>query len=380
MVNKRLIWHLETSNFFTEEQCGFRQNHSTIDTLLKLHTDITNAKCSKQHLCLIALDIEKAYDMAWRNRILKIIQRANINDKMFLFLKNFLNDRTIQIKALNEISNIYTTENVNNTLSSIIDPLNKIRDNIGNPRTHSSVHPPPSPPPHVSPITTPPSAASTTSRQSTQRSLPDFYKKHSTALSSSSSSSPSSLTVQYDLNELYEQWPTVELDKVYAPKKLRTGEYVLGNKEIKFIDNEMHIEDDAGFYPITPGLIELLFAKSPATEKYTHEDLSAYKRILILTSAHMTADGTRIRSSIGAKYMKVISKLFEAKDKKSGSGINIRLQKHNIVYWNDPNELVDRLRLLYSSLAAGNTGVRNEIISICEELVEAGILKKIPNV
>lgn len=142
----------------------------------------------------------------------------------------------------------------------------------------------------------------------------------------------------------------------------------------------MHIENDDGLYPITPGLIELLFAKSPAVEKYSQEYLCTYKRILIQTSAHITSDGTRIRSSVGAKYTKVISKLFEVKDKKTGSGINIRLQKHNIVYWNDPNELVERLRLLYSSLAAGNTGVRNEIISICSELVEAGILKKIPNV
>ena len=181
------------------------------------------------------------------------------------------------------------------------------------------------------------------------------------------------------MNELYRQWPKAELDKLYAPKKLKSGVYVLGNKEIKFIDNGIHIEnDDGGFHPITPGLIELLFAKFPATEKYTREDLSAYKRILIQTSAHLTADGGRIRMSVGAKYLKIISKLFD--DKKSGSGINIRLQKHNIVYWNDPNELVDRLRLLYSSLAAGNTGVRNEIISICGELVEAGILKKIPNV
>jgi len=53
----------------------------------------------------------------------------------------------------------------------------------------------------------------------------------------------------------------------------------------------------------------------------------------------------------------------------------MRFQKHNIIYWNKPNELVDRLHLLYSSLAAGNTGVRNRIISICEELVEA-VLKK----
>jgi len=64
----------------------------------------------------------------------------------------------------------------------------------------------------------------------------------------------------------------------------------------------------------------------------------------------------------------------------SGSGISVKLQKHNLVYWNDPNELVSRLRLLLASQAAGNTGVSNEILSIYEELLEAGLIKRIPNV
>ncbi len=58
----------------------------------------------------------------------------------------------------------------------------------------------------------------------------------------------------------------------------------------------------------------------------------------------------------------------------------MQLQTHNLVYWNDPNELVDRLRLLLASQSAGNTGVSNEILSIFEELYESGITKKIPNV
>ena len=58
----------------------------------------------------------------------------------------------------------------------------------------------------------------------------------------------------------------------------------------------------------------------------------------------------------------------------------MKLQKHSLVYWNDPNELVDRLRLLLASKAAGNTGLSNEILSIYEELYEAGIIKRIPNV
>ena len=44
------------------------------------------------------------------------------------------------------------------------------------------------------------------------------------------------------------------------------------------------------------------------------------------------------------------------------------------VHWNDPNELVERLRLLVSSKRAGHTGHDNEIISVVEELREANII------
>ncbi|KAL4709402.1 hypothetical protein ACJJTC_001198 [Scirpophaga incertulas] len=45
------------------------------------------------------------------------------------------------------------------------------------------------------------------------------------------------------------------------------------------------------------------------------------------------------------------------------------------VYWDDPNELVERLKLLIASRDAGNTGLHNEIISIIEELRESKIIK-----
>lgn len=130
---------------------------------------------------------------------------------------------------------------------------------------------------------------------------------------------------------------------------------------------------------MTAELIDLLFLKTPKADKYSQVDLNTYKLILIQTSAHRTLNGELIRKSKGIKF-EIISNLFLGKNAIRGAGINMLLQKHNITYWNDPNELVDRLRLLYSSFAAGNTGVRNEIISICEELVEAKLLKKIPNV
>lgn len=44
-------------------------------------------------------------------------------------------------------------------------------------------------------------------------------------------------------------------------------------------------------------------------------------------------------------------------------------------YWDNPNELIDRLRLLIASQNAGNNGHQNEIIAILEELVEANIIE-----
>jgi hypothetical protein len=178
-----------------------------------------------------------------------------------------------------------------------------------------------------------------------------------------------------NLNENYQQeienwFNSADLDKTYGPKKLSDGNIVLGEKEVKFIENSILI--DGTTYPSTSGLIQLLFLKNPLI--YSADDLEVYKTILIQTSAHLTLDRKKIKKS-GFKYKDIIHKLFS-----SGGEVSIKLQKNNLVYWDNPNELVDRLRLLLASKAAGNTGVSNEIISIFEELREVGIIKRIPNV
>lgn len=95
--------------------------------------------------------------------------------------------------------------------------------------------------------------------------------------------------------------------------------------------------------------------KSPTL--YTELDLETYKCILIKTSAHLTVDGSKVRTQNSNKYTGIILKLFP-----TGSGLQVKLHKRNLPYCNDPNELVDRLRSLLAIKAAGNTGVSNEII------------------
>jgi len=48
--------------------------------------------------------------------------------------------------------------------------------------------------------------------------------------------------------------------------------------------------------------------------------------------------------------------------------------KIDYVHWGDPNELVDRLRLLEVSRQAGHNANGNEILFIIEELREADLI------
>lgn len=69
----------------------------------------------------------------------------------------------------------------------------------------------------------------------------------------------------------------------------------------------------------------------------------------------------------------------DEEEEKLGSGVDIDFVPYsqNTVYsyWDDPNELVDRLRLLISSQSAGHTGHEREIASIIEELRESNFIK-----
>lgn len=61
-----------------------------------------------------------------------------------------------------------------------------------------------------------------------------------------------------------------------------------------------------------------------------------------------------------------------------GEGLQKRLQRRSTPdyrYWDDPNELCGRLRLLIFSKQVGNTELDSEIISTLEELQEAGFIK-----
>lgn len=81
------------------------------DALTTLHTDICSAIRRNQHLITIALDITKAYDTVWRKKVLETLYSRKINGDLLNFTKNFLTNRTFNVKIYDKISSSYIIEN-----------------------------------------------------------------------------------------------------------------------------------------------------------------------------------------------------------------------------------------------------------------------------
>lgn len=163
------------------------------------------------------------------------------------------------------------------------------------------------------------------------------------------------------------------------------GKLMMGTERVAIQDNIIAVGSRK--YKLTSGLRELLFKKVPDLSLLQQDDRNNYKQMLLDTNAHRRDYDINkpIKSNKGRKYLNVIKPLFKLRHDSvstdgsthQGSGLLKQLKSSvDYVYWNDPNELVDRLRLLIASQAAGNTGVNNEIISIIEELRESGIINQ----
>ena len=198
------------------------------------------------------------------------------------------------------------------------------------------------------------------------------------------------------------------------PVDVKKGLYKIGNTPITIKDNDLHVEGVDGEITGTPGLWELLTSHGiPDKTKYKAKDLKNYILIMYITNTTRRGfikAGARIsgndkmnilikpfikliEESGEEEFIKEINKHFGLKDEdededeedeyeededednnafslfddpkpgtSSAKGYGLKFLS------SDPNALIDRFDLLFSSKKAGHTGVRNEIISILDEL------------
>ena len=177
------------------------------------------------------------------------------------------------------------------------------------------------------------------------------------------------------VNALLEAFTKKSIDLTFG-LYAQNGKFKIGNKEVNIEDNDIKIDDTT--FEGTPGFWELVTSKNP--ENYTEEDLNKYQQLVILTNTAYRSNNpnnNNPKSSSSPKWKKIIKPIWEAiKEQEededdpqpgtSGSGLKILPS--------DPNALINRFDLLFSSQKAGHTGVRNEIVSILDELKRQGVI------
>ena len=178
----------------------------------------------------------------------------------------------------------------------------------------------------------------------------------------------------------------------------------IGHRPVK-IENDDIIIDDTPFKG-TVGLWKLITSKDiPNIAEYNAKDLADYITIMHITKA--TYDKNNKRVGGNDKMNKLIKPLVKAlEEDKSGNKLITEINKHFgfeeeeyeeeeeeeyeepalipftptkgtglKILPSDPNALINHFDLLFSSQKAGHTGVRNEIVSILDELKRQGVLK-----
>ena len=119
----------------------------------------------------------------------------------------------------------------------------------------------------------------------------------------------------------------------------------------------------------TPGLWELIVSKNLDDNNYTYKDYENNKRLMLKTiSLHRDNNlkSTYPKGSRGEKWLRLLSPIWYGGKKYEGDRV--------VVIPSDPNALLERLDLLLASKNAGHTGVRNELVSISDELKRQGVL------
>lgn len=171
-----------------------------------------------------------------------------------------------------------------------------------------------------------------------------------------------------------------------------SGKLMMGNAEVRFLDRKVTLwraGKQLKSYVGNSQLYDLLFLKLPPDvsskgQGISDENMRLYEEILNITNAAYKNYDIKLgyRSSKSKKYNEVIKPLLTYRmtlRSTRGSGLmpTRKIYTHksiDYVYWNKPKELVDRLRLLWSSKTAGHSGHDNEILSLIEELREEGVI------
>ena len=111
IIANRLWQFISDNKLLHSHQLGFRKGKSVADTLIIIDHLITNSLQKKQHLSILALDFEKAFDKIGKHTIINQLIEWKMGQNIINYLNNYLTNRNIKVHVSNAQSTLHPLAN-----------------------------------------------------------------------------------------------------------------------------------------------------------------------------------------------------------------------------------------------------------------------------
>jgi hypothetical protein len=122
VVYLHLYKYLQKNSLLTWKNSGFRELDSAINQLLFITDKIYKALESGKEVCMVFLDVSKAFDRVWHSGLLYKLKSLGIEGSLLNWLENYLQDRKIRVTINGQCSGWRDT-NAGVPQGSILGPL-----------------------------------------------------------------------------------------------------------------------------------------------------------------------------------------------------------------------------------------------------------------
>ena len=172
----------------------------------------------------------------------------------------------------------------------------------------------------------------------------------------------------------YLKIPEKKRDTTFGIYK-ENGDHYIGDTHVIIKDDDIIIKETGERFTGTDGLWRLITSKNPSLSKMEWDKLDEENYAKLMEKTYVLHQGNNpnnphAKSSGGKKWNNILTYIWHTGDfpEKEYEGTGA------VVIPSDPNALLERLDLLLASQKAGHTGVRNELVSICDELKRQDVL------
>jgi hypothetical protein len=97
IIDQQLRQFYSCTNFFSNQQHGFRSRRSTVTSLLTTANNWRNTLLTNHSFHVLYVDFAKAFDVVSHSKLIEKMHNSGIRGSVLLWLADFLSDRTLEV-------------------------------------------------------------------------------------------------------------------------------------------------------------------------------------------------------------------------------------------------------------------------------------------